>query len=357
MSTRAGNDTENTLKKALNGERIDSNEALQLYENGDFLDIMRVAREIRNRKTDPKRVSYTMFRIVNYTSYCDIQCSFCSFYNAPGTNKGYTLTPDEVVQKMRDVEKSGVNQIFLQGGVNPDLSIDYYEGVLHSLREEFGANMHIRAFSPVEIFYIAQKSGLSLEQTIRRLKEAGVNSVPGAGAEMLSDRMRTILSPQKLSVKDWVRVMELCHNEGLPGSANIVFGSDESPQEFIDHLSIIRELQDRTGGFLSFIPWTFQQQTNKFNIRTIPPHEFLKALGICRIFLDNIINIEMSVLVLGQVMGDIALHAGANDISSVVIEENVLRSFAPKTEEEAREFILQSGFIPVKRDFSYRVVE
>jgi cyclic dehypoxanthinyl futalosine synthase len=180
-----------------------------------------------------------------------------------------------------------------------------------------------------------------------------MDSVPGAGAEILSDRMRTILSPQKGSVDDWVRVMETCHEEGLPGSANIVFGSDETPEEIFDHLRIVRELQDRTGGFLAFIPWTFQKQTNKFRIRSVPAHQYLKLLGLCRIFFDNIPHIEASIMVLGRGIGSIALHSGADDISSVVIEENVLKSYGLETEEKAREFIRESGFIPVKRNLLY----
>jgi cyclic dehypoxanthinyl futalosine synthase len=180
--------------------------------------------------------------------------------------------------------------------------------------------------------------------------------VPGAGAEILSDRMRTVLSPGKGAVADWVRVMEACHEEGLPGSANIVIGSDETREEIIEHLRIVREIQDRTGGFLAFIPWTFQRQTDGFFIRNVPAQEYLKLLGICRIFLDNISHIEASILVLGRGIGSIALHSGADDISSVVIEENVLKSYGLESEEKAREFIRESGFIPVKRDLLYRKI-
>jgi cyclic dehypoxanthinyl futalosine synthase len=181
-----------------------------------------------------------------------------------------------------------------------------------------------------------------------------MDSVPGAGAEILTQRMRSTLSPLKASVSEWVRAMETCHEEGLPGSANIVFGSDETHEEVIDHFAVIRSLQDRTGGFLAFIPWTFQKQTKTFFVREVPPHEFLKVLGICRLFLDNIAHIETSVMVLGQSTGSLALHAGADDISSVVIEENVLKSYGLKTEDRARAFIRNSGFHPVKRDLLYR---
>jgi len=184
-----------------------------------------------------------------------------------------------------------------------------------------------------------------------------MDSVPGAGAEILSDRVRSLLSPDKISVTDWVRVMETCHDENLPGSANIVFGSEESREEIIEHLRIVRDLQDRTGGFLAFIPWTFQRQTDRFPVRDVPVPEYLKVLGICRLFFDNIEHIEASILVFGSGIGSVALYSGADDISSVVIEENVLDSRAPSTEEKARKFIESSGFKPVKRDLLYNYIK
>jgi cyclic dehypoxanthinyl futalosine synthase len=263
------------------------------------------------------------------------------------------LSAEAILQKMYEAAALGADQLFLQGGVNPDIPFDYYLDVLRRVKEFFGPGMHIRAFSPVEIMGIERQTGMPLRKILRELKNAGMDSVPGAGAEILSDRMRSILSPGKGSVADWVRVMQTCHEEGLPGSANIVFGSSETREEIIEHLRTIRDLQDRTGGFLAFIPWTFQRQTSRFYVRNVSAREYLKVLGICRIFLDNIPHIESSILVLGRGMGSIALHSGADDISSVVIEENVLKSYGVDTEEKAREFIRESGFTPVKRDLLY----
>ena len=213
--------------------------------------------------------------------------------------------------------------------------------------------MHIRAFSPVEIINLEKITGKPLRDVLLLLKEAGLDSVPGAGAEILTERMRNIISPKKASVDEWVRAMETCHEVGLPGSANIVFGSEETPEEIIEHLSVVRELQDRTSGFISFIPWTFQPQTKRFVVRSVPTHEYLRVLGICRIFLDNIRHIETSVMVLGKGVGQLALFSGADDISSVVIEENVLRSFGLKSEKEATKFLSTAGFTPKKRDLLY----
>jgi cyclic dehypoxanthinyl futalosine synthase len=226
---------------------------------------------------------------------------------------------------------------------------------LRRVKESFGPGIHIRAFSPVELMGMERQTGLPLRTVLRELKEAGMDSVPGAGAEILSDRLRSILSPQKGSVADWIRVIETCHEEGLPGSANIVIGSNETVEEIIEHLRIVRDLQDRTRGFLAFIPWTFQQQTMKFYVRNVSVEEYLKLVGTCRIFLDNIPHIEASILALGRNTGSIALHSGADDISSVVIEENVLKSYGLDTEEKARGFIRESGFKPVKRDLLYKI--
>jgi cyclic dehypoxanthinyl futalosine synthase len=345
--------TDYILEKAVNGQRISKSEALELYASGDFLKVIAAAREIRNQKHNPSIATYTMFRIVNYTTYCSVHCSFCSFHEPLDSPSGVVLTAEEIAHKMQAAIALGANQLFLQGGVNPNIPFDYYVNVLRTVKQAFG-NIHIRAFSPCEIIGMERKTGLPLRRVIRELKNAGMDSVPGAGAEILSDRMRTLLSPQKCPVADWVRVMETCHEEGLPSSANIVIGSDETQEEIIEHLRIVRELQDRTGGFLAFIPWTFQKQTNKFRIRSVPAREYLKLLGICRIFLDNIPHIEASIMVLGRGIGSIALHSGADDISSVVIEENVLKNYGLETEDTAREFVLESGFIPVKRDLLYR---
>ncbi|WCL47948.1 cyclic dehypoxanthinyl futalosine synthase [Leptospira sp. GIMC2001] len=340
------------LMEASEGKRISPEEALLLYKDADYLKVMSVARGLREKILSHEYASYTMFRVVNYTNYCNVECSFCSFMDEIGSGKGYNLSKDEIIEKMDYAVDMGADQIFLQGGVNPDLPYEYYTGVIKAVRAKY-PNMHIRAFSPVEIINLEKITGKSLKEVLIELKEIGLDSVPGAGAEILTERMRNIISPKKASADEWIRAMETCHENGLPGSANIVIGSEETPEEIIEHLSLIRNLQDRTGGFLSFIPWTFQPQTKRFKIRHVPTHEYLKVLGISRIFLDNISHIETSVMVLGKGVGELALFAGADDISSVVIEENVLRSFGLKTEKEAVKFLKSAGFEPKRRDLFY----
>ncbi|MBE7437876.1 MAG: CofH family radical SAM protein [Spirochaetales bacterium] len=343
------------LENVLSGGRLTPAEALFLYDEGDFLKIQYAAREMRMRLNPPADVTYTMFRVVNYTNYCNVHCTFCSFMDEIGKGQGYVLSRDEVLTKMEEAVSLGARQMFLQGGVNPELPFDYYLDILRAVKERFGPDLHIRAFSPVELMNMETITGLSLGQVLETLKSAGLDSVPGAGAEILTERMRAILAPQKASVADWVRVMETCHEHGLPGSANIVFGSEETRAEVIEHLNVIRSLQDRTGGFFSFIPWTFQKQTKKFFVRNVTTPEYLKVLGITRLFLDNIRHIETSIMVLGPAVGGLALHSGADDISSIVLEENVLRSYGLKSEEKARELISENGFNPLRRTLNYQV--
>ena len=341
------------LEKAVAGERITPDEALNVYNSADFLKVMAAARAVRGKINDPAVATYTLFRIVNYTNVCSMACSFCGFHCPSGNAAGYVLTIEKIFAKMRTAVAAGARQLFFQGGVNPDIPFDYYLNVLRGVKEEFGADIHIRAFSPGEIHGMELRTGKTAREIIRELKTTGMDSMPGAGAEILSDRVRSILSPKKISVTNWLRVMEACFEEGLHASANIVIGTVETGEEIIEHLRVVRELQDRTGGLLAFIPWIFQKQTSNFPIRHVPVREYLKLLGLCRLFFDNIPHIEASVLGMGRAVGELALHAGADDISSVVFEENVLTSYGLSTEAEARDFIKNSGYIPVKRNLSY----
>ena len=347
--------TDEILEKAVAGERISGAEALDLYRHANYLKVLGVGHQLRERRGNPDLVTYTTFRVVNYTNFCNVYCKFCSFMEAPGSERGYVLNEDQVVEKMEEALKMGADQMFLQGGVNPELPFDYYLKIIRAVKERLGSHVHIRAFSPVELLNLESLTGMPLRDVLEDLKSAGMDSVPGAGAEILTDRMRKILSPEKSPVSEWVRVMETCHQADLPGSANIVWGSEETDEEIIEHLQVVRDLQDRTGGFLSFIPWTFQQQTKKFKTRAVPPHEYLKVVALCRIFLDNIPHIETSLMVLGQGVGALALRSGADDISSIVIEENVLRSYGVKSREKAETFIRESGFEPRARDLLYNL--
>jgi cyclic dehypoxanthinyl futalosine synthase len=340
------------LDSVLSGNRLGDTDALLLWREANFRDLGNVAMEIRNRLNPPGEVTYTAFRVVNYTNYCNVECSFCSFMDEVGSGKGYTLSKDEILKKVEEAIRLDAPQLFLQGGVNPLLPMDYYFDILSAVRSTF-PEVHIRAFSPVEVLFMEKLTQKPLAEVFRELAEAGMHSFPGAGAEILTDRMRDILSPKKASTAEWLRAMRTAQQQGMKSSTNIVWGSEEEDTEIIAHLSHLRTLQDETGGILSFVPWTFQAQTKKFRIRRVPPHEYLKMVALSRIYFDNIPHIEVSVLVAGKQLGELALHFGGDDINSPVIEENVLRSFGLKSVEESERFIADAGFTPVRRSFNY----
>lgn len=344
----------NIYRNIRDGVRITPVEGLELLQHAPWLELAQLAWEKRAEKTPSEQASYTMFRIINYTNVCAVDCSFCSFKRKADDEKSYVLSKEEVFEKIEHARNKGADQVFFQGGVHPDLPLEYYLNILKGIKEKY--EMHIRAFSPVEIKNLADQNGLSIPDVLKKLKDAGLDSVPGAGAEMLVERVRNILAPNKCTVDEWVEIIKQCHQSGLKGSANIVFGSIETEEEILAHLEIVRTIQDETGGFNAFIPWIFQQQTKDFTLRKIAPHYYLKVLALCRLYLDNIDNIEVSVMVLGKDIGKLALHMGANDISSPVIEENVLRSHSVSTEAEARQLIQDAGFVPARRNFNYEYV-
>jgi cyclic dehypoxanthinyl futalosine synthase len=327
-------------------EIISKKEALSLWKNAGWTELAAEAHKMRVEIHGKKNVSYTVFKIINYTNVCKIACSFCSFKNA----KPYALSAKEIAADALAAKKQGADAIFFQGGVNPKIPFDYYLNVLDTLKK---LNFPVRGFSPVELFHIAKNNKMPMPELLQKFKKAGLSSVPGAGAEIMTSRMRKILAPKKLSAKEWMDVMEECHKAGLPGSANIVIGSSETPEEIIEHLNYVREVQNKTNGFQSFIPWVFQPQTKNFPIRHVRSDEYIKLVALCRLFFHNIPNIEVSVLGMGKVLGELALYAGANDISSVVLEERVMRSQGVESIEEAEEFIKNAGFKPVRRGVNY----
>jgi cyclic dehypoxanthinyl futalosine synthase len=344
--------TSQILDQTLEGSRMTAEDALYLWRHANFRDLGSTAVEIRNRLNPANEVSYTAFRVVNYTNYCNVECTFCSFMDEVGSGKGYNLRTDEILRKVDEAIQLDSPQLFLQGGVNPDLAMSYYTDTLAAVKAKF-PEVHIRAFSPVEVLFMAKVTGLDLAKVFGQLKAAGMHSFPGAGAEILTDRMRDILSPKKASTADWLRAMRVAQQNGLKSSTNIVWGSEEHDDEIISHLAALRDLQDVTSGILSFVPWTFQAQTKKFKLRKVAPHEYLKMIALSRLFLDNIPHIEVSIMVAGKQLGELALHFGADDINSPVIEENVLRSFGLKSTDESRRFIEDAGFAPVRRSFNY----
>ena len=344
------------LQKAIDGKRLTPAEGLSLLKSVPWTDVVEAANTVRHRRLPGNRVGYTAFRIVNYTNVCEVTCSFCSFCRPYHSPDSYVLSLDEIRQKTVEAKARGADQIFLQGGVNKEIPLNYYVDVLKMLTQEMGVS--VRGFSPVELVRMAEFNNISLDELLDILKAAGLSSVPGAGAEILSDRMRQKLSPRKLSSEEWCSTLAACHRKGLPGSANIVFGSDETPEEVIQHLEYVRKTQDlavaaNVAGFNSFVVWTFQPQTDKFPIRHVRGDEYLKLLALSRLYLDNIPHIEVSLLGMGLSLGELGLHAGADDINSVVIEENVLTNHGLTSIEQAEKFISDAGFTPYRRDLNF----
>ncbi|OGG96455.1 MAG: dehypoxanthine futalosine cyclase [Candidatus Lambdaproteobacteria bacterium RIFOXYD12_FULL_49_8] len=337
------------------GQRISSEEGLALLQRAPWTALGTLAQERRTALLGNESASYTLFRIINYTNVCTIDCNFCSFRQNAEHPRAYVMSTEEVLEKCAQAGTLGADQIFLQGGVHPDLPLDYYLELLRAIKSRFG--FHIRGFSPVELREMSKSSDLKLSTLLSLLKEAGLDSVPGAGAEILAERVRKVLSPNKCSAQEWADILALCHEQGLRGSANIVFGSIETEAEIIEHLDLVRQLQDRTGGFDSFVAWTFQAQTKDFTVKPIPPHHYLKVLALARLYLDNIQHLEVSVMVQGPETAKIALQMGADDISSPVLEEQVLRSHGVSSEQEARKLIEGAGLKPRRRDFNYRYLE
>ena len=339
------------LQKAIDGNRLTTAEALDILKNAPWTEVAEAADKVRKRMHPENKVGYTAFRIVNYTNVCEITCSFCSFCRPAKSPEAYVLTLDEIRQKTIEAKAKGADQIFLQGGVNKDIPLSYYTDVLKMLTHEMGVK--VRGFSPVELVRIAEFNKITLDELLDILKEAGLTSVPGAGAEILSDRMRQLLSPKKLPAQQWCDTLAACHKKGLPGSANIVFGSVETPEEIVEHLEYVRATQDIAQGFKSFVVWTFQPQTDKFPIRHVRGDEYLKLLALSRLYLDNIPHIEVSLLGMGLSLGELGLHCGADDINSIVIEENVLQNHGLTTIEAAEEFIKNAGFTPYRRSLCF----
>ncbi len=331
------------LNKAIAQERLTPAEGLEILKNVPWTEVVEAADTVRKAKLPGNRVGYTAFRIVNYTNVCEVTCSFCSFCRPAKHPEAYILSLDEIRQKTLEAKAKGADQIFLQGGVNKEIPLNYYTNVLKMLTQELGVK--VRGFSPVELVRIVEFNNIPLDELLDIFKDAGLSSVPGAGAEILSDRMRQILSPKKLPAQQWCDTLAACHKKGLPGSANIVIGSAETAEEVIEHLEYVRKTQDIAHGFKSFVVW--------FPIRHVRGDEYLKLLALSRLYLDNVPHIEVSLLGMGLSLGELGLHAGADDINSIVIEENVLKNHGLTTIEQAETFIKNAGFTPYRRSLNF----
>ena len=347
------------LEKALAGERIHANEALELFSTTDILLLGNVASRLSRKKRVDKTITYIVDRNINYTNVCVTDCSFCAFYRKETDSDAYVLPFETIAQKIEATLSAGGNQILLQGGHHQNLKIDYFEDLFNKIKQRF--NIHLHALSPAEIIHTSRISKLSLAETLSRLQQAGLDSIPGGGAEILVDRVRKIISPKKCSAEEWLQVMEQAHAMGIPTTATMMFGHVETLEERIEHLEKLRQLQDKTHGFTAFIAWGFQpgntQLQGETGINTaITGFEYLKTLAISRIFLDNFDNLQSSWVTQGPKIGQVSLYYGANDMGSTMMEKNVVAAAGTvysMDEEEICRLITDGGFTPQRRNMKY----
>jgi cyclic dehypoxanthinyl futalosine synthase len=311
--------------RLLAGERITPVEGLLLLRHEKLTSLGAMADLVRRRKHGDGVVTYIIDRNINYTNVCNAFCTFCAFYRRPNSDEGYVLSVEAIEEKIRETYALGGNQILLQGGHNPGLKIDYYEDLFRRLKTTF-PDLWLHALSPPEIVHIYKSSRISLEETIRRLAEAGLDSIPGGGAEILVDRVRRQLAKNKCSADEWLAVMEQAHRHGMRSTATMMFGHVESLEDRVEHLTRVRDLQDRTGGFTAFICWTYQTENTDLGGREVTSAEYLRTLAVSRVFLDNFANLQASWVTQGPKLGAASLAFGVNDMGSTMIEENVVSS-------------------------------
>ena len=324
----------------------------------------RVADELRDRKVDPDRITFIVDRNLNYTNICVTDCDFCAFYRSPGDrNEGYLLPKPVIFKKIEETLAIGGTGVLMQGGHHPDLGVDYYEDLFSSIKQRY--KIHLHALSPPEIQHIARRSKLTVWETLSRLRDSGLDSIPGGGGEILVDRVREIIAPKKTKSSEWLDVMRHAHRLGMSTTATMMYGHVETVEERVEHMRRIRELQDETRGFRAFISWTFQRDGNRLDdvVRDEDrptSFDYLLTQAVSRIYLDNVDHIQSSWVTQGLKIGQVALGFGADDMGSVMIEENVVSAAGTTyrtSTEELVHLIRSLGKTPVQRDTLYRDVK
>lgn len=343
------------LDKAAGGGRLSADEAIELATGASLADLG-LAADWRRQSLHPgRRVSYIVERNINYTNVCNVYCRFCAFYRAPGKPGGYTLGKEELGRKVQETIDAGGIQILLQGGLNPNLGIEYYEDLFRWIKASFRINLH--ALSADEILHIAKVSRVPIETVLARLVEAGMGSLPGGGAEILVDHVRWRIARLKSSADDWIAVHRAAHRLGLPSTCTMMFGVGESWRDRFEHLERLRRLQDETGGFTAFITWPYQKGSLSLEEGNTTAPEYLRVQAISRLFLDNIPHLQSSWVTQGPSIGQIALSFGADDFGAVMFEENVVSAAGTTyrmTAQLIEEHIRRAGYQPWRRDVRYQ---
>ena len=344
--------------------RLTVKEAVNLIKNKDLITLGEMALE-KKRKLHPKKITtFIVDRNINYTNMCWIDCKFCAFYRHKKDEDAYILSFEEIDKKIDELIEIGGTQILFQGGVHPNLKIDFYEDLVEHIHKKY-PEITIHGFSAPEIDYIAKVSKISIKEVLIRLKEKGLSSIPGAGAEILSDRVRDIIAPKKIDTAKWLEIHKTAHKIGMKTTATMMFGTVETIEEVVEHWNLIRKLQDETEGFRAFIMWSFQPYNTSLMKEGIvksktSPNRYLRYLAVARLFLDNFKNIQSSWVTQGSYIGQLALKYGANDLGSTMMEENVVKSAGAQNsmnQQEMINLIKDAGEIPAKRNTAYEILE
>ena len=349
----------NLLEKSVSGERLTPEEGLALLQSSDLTLLGQAADAVARRLHPEDYRTYNIDRNINYTNICTAVCDFCAFYRKPKSEEGYVLPRDVLLAKVEETIQLGGNQILLQGGLHPEFKLDWYEELLGDIKGRF-PQVNVHGFSPPEIHHFSKVNRLPLRTVLERLRAAGLGSIPGGGAEILVDRVRREITRGKCLTDDWLNVMRVWHELGGVSSATMMFGHVETLAERIEHLERLRQLQDETGGFTAFIGWTFQpDHTDMAQVPKASPFEYLKTQAVARLYLDNFRNVQSSWVTQGLKIGQLALVFGANDMGSLMIEENVVAEAGTVhylTLEEIRHAISELGYVPRQRNVFYQLV-
>lgn len=344
--------------KTTGANRIERAAALELLVNGDLLALGKSADEVRRQLHPDNMVTFVVDRNVNYTNICESKCSFCAFYRTKDAADAYILDSEKIYEKIAELVAQNGTQLLMQGGLNPDLKIDFFEELFREIKKRF-PTVQNHSLSPAEVTCIAANSRLTLDETLLRLKNAGLDSIPGGGAEILVDEVRSSISPRKIGWKQWGEVMLKAARLGMPTTATMMFGSSEKPEDIVEHLFRVREIQDMGGSFTAFIPWTYQPGNTELGGTTATGVDYLKVLALSRIVLDNISNIQASWVTQGAKMASIALFFGANDLGGTMLEENVVAAAGCSfrmSQQEMITLIHGSGYRAAQRTTTYSII-
>ena len=345
-------------------KRLSKEDALDLIKNASLLDLAKMASAKKDELHKEKLTTFIVDRNINYTNVCWVDCKFCAFFRHKKDNDSYVLKFDEIDEKIEELLAIGGTQILFQGGVHPNLKIDYYEELVNHIHTKY-PQITIHGFSSIEIDFIAKVSKISILEVLKRLQAKGLSSIPGAGAEILSDRVRDIIAPKKMDTQEWLEVHRLAHSIGMKTTATMMFGTVETDEEIIEHWDLIRKLQDETGGFRAFIMWSFQGENTKLMeehplIKPQSSNRYLRLLAVSRLYLDNFKNLQSSWVTQGSYIGQMALKFGANDLGSTMMEENVVKAAGAANkmnQDEMIRLIKDIGEIPAIRDTAYNILE